>query len=91
MLKVVNSHLATCLAASGEQFSSQHFYHICDVRHKVVLRALARLEPTEREAFAKHEYEVNQQLAELAQALLANAKSEAVKFYRGRAAVNKYK
>ncbi len=90
-LQVVNSQLAICLEASAEHFSSERFYQICDVRHKVVVRTLARLDKTEREAFAEHEYQVNQQLEELAQALLSNAKSEAVKFYRGRAAVNKYK
>ena len=90
-LEVVNSKLATCMAASAEDFSTERFHQICDIRHKVVIRTLSRLEKTEREVFAKHEYEINQQLEEFAQALLSSAKSEAVKFYRGRAAVKNYK
>lgn len=90
-LQVVNSQLTTCLAASGEHFSSDRFYYLTEVRHKVVLRELSRLNGQQRKLFAEKEHINNQQLEEVAQALLLSAKAEAVKFSRGRSAVKKYK
>tara|TARA_A200000159_G_scaffold109771_2_gene102730 strand:+ start:125932 stop:126249 length:318 start_codon:yes stop_codon:yes gene_type:complete len=89
-LQAVNSELAACLSTPGEDFSTDRFRYLCDVRHKVVVRALARLDPDVRHSFAKEELEINNNLEKLAQGLLLNAKDEAVKFSRGRSAVKKY-
>lgn len=90
-LQAVNAELAACLSSDAEEFSTERFRHLIQVRHKVVTRALQRMEGSKKSAFASKEFEINQKLEELAQGLLENAKKEAVKFSRGRAAVKKYK
>jgi len=90
-LQAVNAELAACLSSSSEEFSTERFRYLSQIRHKIVVRALSRLEGDEKNAFAQKEITINQKLEELAQGLLDNAKKEAVKFSRGRAAVKKYK
>lgn len=90
-LQAVNTELAACLSSSREEFSTERFRYLSQIRHKVVVRALRRLDDDSKSKFAKEELEINQKLEELAQGLLDNAKKEAVKFSRGRAAVKKYK
>tara|TARA_B100000965_G_scaffold372562_1_gene362336 strand:+ start:3832 stop:4146 length:315 start_codon:yes stop_codon:yes gene_type:complete len=90
-LQAVNAELAACLSSSSDTFSTERFRYLSQIRHKVVVRALRRLDGDKKSKFAKEELEINQKLAELAQGLLDNAKREAVKFSRGRAAVKKYK
>ena len=90
-LQVVNAELATCLSSATEEFSTERFRYLSQVRHKVVVRALLRLEENQRASFSKNEILINQKLEELAHGLLENAKKEAVNFSRGRAAVKKYK
>ena len=90
-LQAVNTELAACLSSSSEEFSSERFRYLSQIRHKVVVRALRRLDGDKKTKFAKEELEINQKLEELAQGLLDNAKKEAVNFSRGRAAVKKYK
>ena len=90
-LQVVNAELATCLSSATEEFSTERFRYLSQVRHKVVTRALLRFDCDKKIAFSKNEIKINQKLEELAQGLLDNAKKEAVNFSRGRAAVKKYK
>ncbi|APE01193.1 hypothetical protein BM526_04550 [Alteromonas mediterranea] len=90
-LQAVNTELAACLSSSSEEFSTERFRYLSQIRHKVVVRALSRLEDDEKTSFAQKEITINQKLEELAQGLLDSAKKEAVKFSRGRAAVKKYK
>lgn len=90
-LQAVNAELTACLSSESEEFSTERFRYLSRIRHKVVVRALSRLEGEKRAAFAKNEFIINQKLEELAQGLLDNAKKEAVNFSRGRAAVKKYK
>lgn len=90
-LQAVNAELAACLSSDAEDFSTERFRYLSEVRHKVVTRALNRMTGSEKTLFASEEIKVNQKLEELAQGLLENAKKEAVKFSRGRAAVKKYK
>jgi len=90
-LQAVNAELAACLSLGNEEFSTERFRHLSQIRHKVVVRALRRLNGDKKTQFAKKEFEINQKLEELAQGLLENAKKEAVQFSRGRAAVKKYK
>ena len=90
-LRAVNAELAACLSFDTEEFSTERFRHLIQVRHKVVTRALKRMAGSQKSAFAYKELEINQKLEGLAQGLLDNAKKEAVKFTRGRAAVKKYK
>lgn len=90
-LQAVNAELAACLSSSSDTFSTERFRHLIQIRHKVVTRALKRMAGSQKSAFAYKEFEINQKLEELAQGLLDNAKKEAVKFSRGRAAVKKYK
>jgi len=90
-LKAVNARLTACLTLSSDDFSSEQFRYLSQIRHKVILRALSRMPPDQRTDFAKQELEINRKLEELAQGLLGNAKDEVVKYSRGRAAVNKYK
>lgn len=90
-LQAVNTELAACLSSSSEEFSTERFRYLSQIRHKVVVRALRRLDGDKKTKFAKEELEINQKLEELAQGLLDNAKKEAVNFSRGRAAVKKYK
>ena len=91
LLQAVNAEFAACLSSDAEEFSTERFRHLTQVRHKVVTRALKRMSGSEKSAFASKEIIINQKLEELAQGLLDNAKQEAVKFSRGRAAVKKYK
>ncbi|WP_394221924.1 hypothetical protein [Alteromonas gracilis] len=90
-LQAVNAELAACLSSNNEEFSTERFRHLSQIRHKVVVRALNRMEGNKKTQFAKKEFEINQKLEELAQGLLESAKKEAVQFSRGRAAVKKYK
>lgn len=90
-LQAVNAELAACLSSDAEDFSTERFRLLVQVRHKVVTRALKRMAVSEKSGFASKEIKINQKLEELAQGLLENAKKEAVKFSRGRAAVKKYK
>lgn len=90
-LQAVNTELAACLSSSDEEFSTERFRYLSQIRHKVVVRALSRLEGNEKTLFAEKEVLINKKLEELARGLLENAKQEAVKFTRGRAAVKKYK
>lgn len=89
-LQAVNAELSACLASTSEDFSTQRFKYLCDVRYKVVMRALTRLTPDVRRSFAEKELDINHSLEELAQGLLLSAKAEAVKFSRGQSAVKKY-
>jgi hypothetical protein len=90
-LQAVNAELSACLSSDIEAFSTERFRYLSQIRHKVVVRALSRLEGDAKKAFSRNEIAINQKLEELAQGLLENAKDEAVKFSRGRAAVKKYK
>lgn len=90
-LKAVNAKLAACLSLDSDDFSTSDFQSLITLRHRVVIRELARLTEADKKAFSSQELKINQKLQELAQGLLDNAKEEAVKFSRGRAAVKKYK
>ena len=90
LLKVVNAHLINCIERSGESDSEQ-LRSLSELRHKVVIRTLSRLEGEEAKRFAEKEFETNQRIVKLAQALLQDAKLDAVKLFRGREAVKKYK
>ncbi|MDO6568452.1 hypothetical protein Q4561_15380 [Alteromonas sp. 1_MG-2023] len=90
-LQAVNAKLSACLLLENSDFSTSDFQSLIALRHKVVIRELKRLNDAERKVFAQKEMIINQKLEELAQGLLDNAKEEAFKFSRGRAAVKKYK
>lgn len=89
-LKMVNAQLVNCIETLGEDYS-ERLRVISELRHKVVIRTLSRLKGEDAKRFAKEEFETNQQIVKLAQALLQNAKLDAVKLFRGREAVKKYK
>lgn len=90
-LQAVNAALTACLSAENDTISTERFRNLSLLRHKVVIRALARLKGNDRAVFASKEIIINQKLEELARGLLENAKQEAVNFSRGRTAVKKYK
>lgn len=90
-LQAVNTQLAACLSLNSPETPTDEIRKLVILRDKLVNRYLKRLTTADAKRFAELELPVNEQLEKLARGLLDFAKSEAVQYVRGRAAIKKYK